>query len=225
MVCEALQKSVEGVIWMKLLDLRNAVDATEYALNKAKENYLGEQKRVARLEECNSKPNSKYTSDDLKKCLAKAKKDLANATYAYRNIVKEYFYLRSSFEEDLVEVLDVPMSYRGKSVCVVINKDNDWIHIYFGYDDVNSAEHYIGHYSVNLVTCIVICEVPGLFAEDGRTPLGRVRFLADGGDDNDAIPLDDSIEVIDTANNDYADYSYEERMSDYFAGKDDDPEN
>ena len=210
---------------MKLLDLRNAVDATEYAFKRAKENYLGEQKRVTRLEkECYSNHNSRYASDDLKKCLAKAKRDLSNATYAYRNILKEYSYLRASFEEDLIEVLDVPMPYRGKSVHVVRNKDNDWIHVYFGYGDVNSAEHYIGHYSVNLVTCLVICEVPGFFAKDGRTPLGRVRFLADDGDDNDSILLDNSIEVIDTEN-DYKSYSEEERMSDYIAGRDDDSEN
>ena len=210
---------------MKLLDLKKAVDATEYASNKAKEDYLGEQKRIQRLEkECNSKLNSKYTSGDLQNCLAKARRDLSNSTYAYRNILKEYFYLRSSFEEDLIEVLDIPMSYRGKSVCVVRNKDNDWIHLYFGYDESNSAEHYIGHYSVNLVTCLVICEVPGLFAKDGRTLLGRVHFLADDSDDNDSIPLDNSVEIIDTTNIDYANYSDEERTSDYIAGRDDDSE-
>lgn len=210
---------------MTMLELRKALDAQEYALEKAKADYHAEQKRVKTLKKvCESNSSSKYTSDDLKNSLVRAKKDLSNATYAYRNIAQEYSYLQSSFEEDLVEVLNVPISYRGKSVCVVRDQYDDWIHVYFGYDDVNSAEHYIGHYSVNLVTCLVICEVPGLFAKDGRTPLGRVYFLADDGGDNDSIPLDNSIDVIDTEN-DYASYSEEDRMSDYIAGRDDDSEN
>lgn len=207
---------------MKLLDIKRALDCKEQTLNLIRSDFKDKQSRVKTLEECiKSNSHSKNTSNDLSRTLEKAKIDLSNANRAYKDILKEYCYLRVSFEEDLAEVLGVPVAYRGKSVCITRDYYDDLVHVYFGYDEENSAEHYIGHYSVNLATCLIFHEVSGLFAKDGVTPLARIRFLADDGDRNDSIPSDYSIEIIEEESS-YADFSEEERWFDAIAGRDDD---
>ena len=141
---------------MKFLDIKRALDCKEQTLNLIRSDFKDKQSRVKTLEECiKSNSHSKNTSNDLSRTLEKAKIDLSNANRAYKDILKEYCYLRVSFEEDLAEVLGVPVAYRGKSVCITRDYYDDLVHVYFGYDEENSAEHYIGHYSVNLATCLI----------------------------------------------------------------------
>ncbi len=117
------------------------------------------------------------TCDRIKQKYSEFVKDLDVLSDGINFINTAYNNELVSFCEELMLAVSLPGVNMGK-VSIDCKPYEDDIHMYFGYKEGNTPDHFKGHYILNLEEgSISRCEIDGPFNKNGEKMMIKYRFI------------------------------------------------
>lgn len=172
---------------MSLVDRKRLLDHVYSCMFYLVQSYARTEERAESL-----RKKLELVKDDERKCnrlkqkYSESVKDLGVLSDGINFIDTVYNNELVSFCEELMLAVSLPDFNMGK-VSIDCEPYEDNIHMYFGYKEGNAADHFKGHYILNLEEgSISRCEIDGPFNKNGEKMMIKYPFF-----DQNKVKIDD----------------------------------
>lgn len=162
---------------MKLFEIKDYLDSIEANLSILKNltHIAGVYVRTLAKQAANNQSGS--ISEKLRIKHRRAKIDYSQLSRDYKNETVKYEYQVEYFIRRLLKVLCLPEQYL-KNPTIYMDRYEQGIKVFFGYEDYNSEDHHLGRYYINLYSGIMLRKEVGDKIPNEDINFGRLAFLS-----------------------------------------------